>query len=229
MTQHDLMVRVLEDAGGKPVESMVPVGYRGKIADILFPDDDVIVEVKSLTTDRAADPKTGKAVGEMFSKNIHLGAPVFWGTRGFRLHDLDPRVAASTLRIVGQRVLAEAKAANKQIKATKEILAKPSALGVIALISPPFKLDRKSIAWLVNDAMREGRCSGIDVLFLVETTLDAPETRGNSNSFLAPYSRSGRQIPPHLLVAIDRSWGRITGQIGNRADSDDFHKYGATS
>src|SRR3546814_13231082 len=54
MNQHDLMVSVLTAAGGESIESHTRPGYTGKIADILFPADDVIVEVKSLTTDRAA-------------------------------------------------------------------------------------------------------------------------------------------------------------------------------
>lgn len=230
MTQHDLMVRVLCEAGGQTVESAVPVGYTGKIADILFADDDIVVEVKSLTTDRAAEPSAMRAVGEMFSKSHHLGAPVIFGTVSVNLHDLKPPVAANALRILGKRVLAEAKAANKQLKATKAILERPEALGVVALITPPFKLDRNSIEWVMGDAMRNGRCSGIDVLFLVETPLAAPEgQRRVGNSFLSLHSRGHRLIPEHLLEAIDCAWGWVTGQAGVRTDADDFHKFGATS
>ena len=64
MNQPDLMVSVLTAAGGEPVESHMRPGYTGKIADILFPADDVIIEVKSLTTDRAASGETSESVGE---------------------------------------------------------------------------------------------------------------------------------------------------------------------
>src|SRR3546814_5410241 len=81
MNQHDLMVSVLTAAGGESIESHTRPGYTGKIADILFPADDVIVEVKSLTTDRAASDETSEAVGEMFLRHTHMGAPVIFGTR----------------------------------------------------------------------------------------------------------------------------------------------------
>lgn len=229
--QHALLERVLCEAGGQPVAPLAPTGYTGKIADILFADDDVIVEIKSLTTDRAADPAVGEAVGEMFARSTHLGAPVIFGTMTIGLHDLDPRVAANALRILGKRVQAEAKAANMQLKATKAALGRHKALGVIALVSPPFTLDRNSIAWTMGDAMRDGRCSSIDVLLLVETPLARPaDPAAVGNSFLSLHSRDGtRVLPPHLVEAIDQAWGRVTGQPGRRADSDDFAKYGATS
>lgn len=230
MNQHDLMVRVLIEAGGQAVESAVPSGYRGRVADVLFAEDNVIVEVKSLTTDRANDPEVGQAVGEMFAKSTHLGAPVIFGTVAVNLHDLDPRVAANTLRIIGRRVQDVTKTANDQLKKTKLALNRPGAIGVVALITPPFKLDRKSIAWTMGDVMRDGRCSGIDLVFLVETPLAAsmPETN-IGNSFLSMHSRADRCLPDHLVEAIDQAWGRVTGQFGVRADDEDFHKYGATS
>lgn len=224
------MVRVLIDAGGGAAESAVPSGYKGRVADVLFAEDDVIVEVKSLTTDRANDPGVGQAVGEMFAKSMHLGAPVIFGTVGVNLHDLDPRVAANTLRIVGRRVQDVTKSANDQIKKTKVALDRPNAFGVVALITPPFKLDRKSIVWTMGDVMRDGRCSGIDLVFLVETPMATPEPEPHRpNSFLSMHSRGERGLPIHLVEAIYQAWGCVTGQHGMRADDEDFHKYGATS
>jgi len=230
MSQHELMEEVLRAAGGLDVATVVPADHTGRIADILFPDFDIVVEVKSLTTDRAASPETSSAIGEMMARNVHLGAPVFWGATSIRLHDLPEKVAANTLRIAGKRVLDEAKAANQQIKATKVALGRPNALGVLALITPPFKLDRQSIGWLIRDAMRDGRCSGIDVLFLVETALrgtaDAPHI---GNSFLSLHARADRIIPPDLVEAIHGAWGRVTGQLGRKVDQEKFRDLGATS
>jgi hypothetical protein len=230
MDQHELMVRVLQEAGGQPVEGVVPAGHEGKIADILFAAENVVVEVKSLTTDRAAEPATAQAVSEMFNRNLHLGAPKILDAMTINVHDLEPKVAINTMRIVAQRVRDEAKAANRQIKATKEVLGRADALGVVAIITPPFKLDRNSIVWAMGDAMREDRCSGIDLLFLAETPLAAPAgvVEGGS-SFLSFHPRGGFVMPRSLSEAIYQAWGRVTGQMGRLADVDDFHKYGATS
>lgn len=230
MNQHDLLVAVLRAAGGEDPAGLAPAGYRGKIADILFRDANVVVEVKSLTTDRAASPETSDAVGEMFRQHVHLGAPVIFGTVSVSLHDIPLPIAANTLRIGGKRVLDEAKAANRQIKATKTLLGRPDALGVLAIITPPFKLDRHSIIWLMGDAMRGGRCSGIDELLLVETRLGSPGG-GEGNSFLSRHTREGgdRVMSLDLVQAIGTAWGEVTGQPGGQADEGDYQRLGATS
>jgi hypothetical protein len=230
MTQHELVVDVLMGAGGQPPEAFLPPRYAGRKADVIFPDEDIIVEVKSLTMDRAADPKVSGAVGEMFARSTNLGAPVVFGRMQIGLHDLPPKVAANTLRIIGQRVLSEVRAANSQIKATKVALERPHAKGVLALVTPPFKLDRRSVAWLIRDALREGRNSSVNVIFLVETSLAAPPgTHGRRDSFMNFYSRDGDEMPRHLGEAIYQAWGRVTGQVGRLADEEDFRKLGATS
>lgn len=230
MNQHELMVSVLVDAGGVPAENVVPAGYKGKIADVLFAAEDVVVEVKSLTTDRANDPKISEVVGEMFSKNTHLGAPVIFGQVTIGLHDLAPPVATLALRILGRRVQDETKAANTQIKATKAVLGRPDAVGLVVLITPPFRLDRQSIIWTMNDAMRGGTCSGVDSLLLVETPLAAPPGVSQEGaSFLSLHGRGKRGFPAELAETIGQSWGCVTGQRGRHVNEEDFHNYGATS
>src|SRR3546814_6334240 len=71
-------------------------------------------------------------------------------------------------------------------------------MGLLALITPPFRLDRHSIVALVGDAMRDNRCRSIDQLFLVETPLAAPEPyRRWANSFMSLHSRpdGDRSLP----------------------------------
>lgn len=219
--QHTLLEKVLREAGAQSIAPLASAGYTGKIADMIFAEDDVIVEIKSLTTDRAADPAVGTAVGEMFARGTHLGAPVIFGTVTIGLHDLPVKVAANTLRIIGRRIQTETKAANKQLKASKVVLGRQKALGLVALITPPFKLDQDSIAWLVGDVLREGRCSSIDAVLLVETPLAGPsDPAANGKSFLTLHPRGDRVVPPHLVEEIYQAWGRVTGQLGLRRSAD---------
>lgn len=60
MDQHGFISSVFEAAGGEPVDALVPAGYTGKRADILFRTDGIIAEIKSLTNDRRNDPKVGE-------------------------------------------------------------------------------------------------------------------------------------------------------------------------
>jgi hypothetical protein len=231
VNQQELMMRVLQEAGGQAVETAMPDGYKGAVADILFPEDDVIVEIKSLTADRSSDPKVMEAIGQMLAENWDRGGAVVVGEMSVRLDSLERPIAANALRIVGQSVQNKARKASRQLAATKNALRRPNAVGVIVLITPPFKLGRNSIQWLFGDSFREGGCSSIDVVFLVQTPIGAPSgMQALKDSFLSFHSRPDRpprEVPERIVRAIDRSWGQTTGQLGRNVDSDDFEKFGA--
>src|SRR3546814_1033694 len=76
-------------------------------------------------------------------------------------------------------------------------------MGLLALITPPFRLDRHSIVALVGDAMRDNRCRSIDQLFLVETPLAAPEPyRRWANSFMSLHSRPEEIGRAHVCTPV---------------------------
>lgn len=228
--QHELMTRVLCHAGGRSVEDLLPQGYQGKKADVAFPDDNVIVEVKSIATDRANDPQTADALGLMFSQNTAKGAPVIFGQVSVRLHDLPREIAESALRIVGKRVQREAAEANRQIKASKAALGLDSAYGLLVFVTPPYKLDRHSIIWLFGDAIRGGTCRSVNGIMIVETPLVAPAGMSQTgNSFLSFHSRDARVLSLDLRERIGRAWGGVTGQMMHRADEEEFGRLGATA
>lgn len=231
MNQHDLMIAVLGASGGIPIETLVPKGQPGRIADMLFPDDNVIAEVKSLENDRAADPAILAAVADYFARNEHRGAPKIRETTVIRMHDLEPEIGIGTMRILAQRPIDVTKTANKQIKATKTALGRPDALGMLVIITPPFALDRNSIIWGVRDATRNDHCRSIDLLFLVETPLGREVDPGPAPpSFLSFHPRSeGQLVPERLEARLHQGWQTVTGQPGRLVDVDDFPKFGATS
>lgn len=230
MDQHELMVDVLRAAGGHPVEPYLPEGYNGRRADILFADPPVVVEVKSIGSDRAASTEVADALGVMFAKNITNGAPVITEKTTIHLYVLPEVIAHKAMRIIGKRVQRESVDANKQIKATIAALGLEDPYGLLVFITPPFRLDRRSIVWLVNDAVKGGTCRSINGILVVETPLGTSGALPSaSNAFISFHSRDGRKFPPALREAIGVAWGTVTGQRMHRADEEDFAKLGATS
>ncbi|WP_066810208.1 hypothetical protein [Sphingomonas asaccharolytica] len=229
MDQHELLIRVLCVAGGTEMESALPRDYAGERADALFERYDVVVEVKTLATDRANDPKIWDALGQMFAENVHEGAPIIFGQTKIGLHDLPENIAVKALRIAGKRVQREAAKANRQIKASKAALGRENAFGLLVLVTPPSGTDRRSLLWLVKDALRDGACSSINGVYLVETPIAAPfNVAGKIDSFLSFHSRGGRWFPRALRKRIGAAWGMVTGQGGILAREEDFHRYGAS-
>ena len=229
MDQHELLIRVLRLAGGVELESVLPADYVGERADAWFERYDVIVEVKTLSTDRAREPKVSEALGQMLADNIREGAPIIFGQTRIGLHDLPEKIAIRALRIGGKRVQREAAKANRQIKASKAALGQEKAFGLLLLVTPPSGIDRQSLLWLVKDALRDGQCSSINGVFLIETPIAAPfDVAGKVDSFLSFHSRDDRWFPRILRKRIAAAWGALTGQPGMLASEEDFLRYGAS-
>jgi hypothetical protein len=55
INQHQLVEAVFRACDGAQVDDLLPQGYKGKKADIVFSGENVIAEVKSLTSERAPD------------------------------------------------------------------------------------------------------------------------------------------------------------------------------
>lgn len=140
MDQHELVTIVLCAAGGRHAEEALPPGYAGKRADIVFASDNLVAEVKSLTSDRRQEPQVATKLGAVMERNVAFGAPIVFGTMNVRLHDLPKPVAEQALRVVGARVRKEVTSARAQIAATRTVLAMPDAYGLVVFVSPPERL-----------------------------------------------------------------------------------------
>jgi len=197
-----------------PVEMAIPVDYAGKRADILFETDNLIVEIKSLTSDRRNDPQVATKLGEVFLQNANLGGPIPFGEMTVRLHDLPTSLAERSLRVVGKRVRAEVAFAAKQVQATRDVLQIPDAFGLVVFVSPPDGIGHASMAWLINDVVGKTEDHhGLDGALVIETSLGlATELASASNSFSAFSSISGRTLPDGFGERVAEAWECATGQ-----------------
>lgn len=141
-------------AGGRHAGESLSPSYVGKRADVVFVSDNLVAEVKSLTSDRRQDPQVATKLGAVMERNVALGSPIVSGSINVRLHDLPKSVAEQALRVVGARVRKEVTSARAQIAATRTALAMPDAYGLVVFVSPPERLGNQTMAWLINDALR---------------------------------------------------------------------------
>lgn len=211
--QHDLMVSVLLEAGGLDAEKLRPMGASGQIADVVFADSDLIVEVKSLETDRPSDPAIQRKVGEKLnSDSSQFGGPILFGTRQIDLTSLPEPTAWNILRIIGRNAQAAVDKANRQIKATKQVLNRPNALGCLALICPPHELDHDVVLQLIADAIRGGRNSAIHLAVVAHSPMLAPFGRQVGDSSLVFQGREGIRPSAAMLRKIGAAWAAAHGQ-----------------
>lgn len=228
--QHELVTTFLCAGGGHRVEDLLPAAYVGKRADVVFGSDNVIAEVKSLTSDRRRDPQVATKLGSVMERNVHRGAPIVFGTMTVRAHDLPKPVAEQALRVVGSRVRKEVSSAKEQLAATKAALGMPDAYCLLVFVTPPEQIGVETIAWLIGDAVKHSyNPTGIDGALVIETPLGLPT--GSSelrDSFLGLFSLSGRPLPPAFNERIMEAWGTVTSQVSRIADVEDFVRLGAS-
>ncbi len=160
----------------------------------------------------------------MFSRHTHMGAPVIFGTATVNLHELPPAIAINTLRIAGKRVLTEAKAANAQLKATKAALGRPEATGLLALITPAFRLDRHSVVALVGDAMRDNRCRSIDQLFWSKRRLPRRSHIGGGETASCHFIRGRMAIDFCRSISLKQSDVRGARSPGSLGAKEDYYR-----
>lgn len=228
--QHELIERILCVAGGVPVETVVPVDYAGKRADIWFEADNLILEIKSLTSDRRNDPQVATKLGEVFLQNANLGGPIPFGEMKVQLHDLPPLLAERSLRVVGKRVRAEVASAAKQVQATRNVLQVPEAFGLVVFVSPPDRIGHASIAWLINDVVSKSEDRlGLDCALVIETPLGLEtESSSTDSTFSAFFSISERPLPDAFAERVANAWELTTGQRARPAERAMFTALGAS-
>lgn len=132
---HDQICAALEKAGGTNCDALIadPNAVR---ADVYFPDAGVVVEVKSLTSDRNKTQSVRQRAGLILHESAAKeGGPVFFGDVTVPLSSLPRNTAEKLLMNLGQRVAKEIRSANKQIKATAQVLDK-RAVGLIVFGVP---------------------------------------------------------------------------------------------
>lgn len=229
MDQHQLITAILIAAGGVEPEALLPPGYAGKRADIVFPAEAVIAEIKSLASDRTADEALSARIIDLVAAEAARGTPIpIYGGR-VRLHDLPPPLAERILRLVGKRVRKEISVAARQIAATRQALAMPGAYGLIVVVTPPGRIGNASIGWLINDVMKQtGTGVGIDGAFIIETALGHDPDARVANSFSSLFSVSDRNFPDDLRGRIGAAWERETGQRARPGEFEAFVSLGAT-
>lgn len=228
--QHELVTTFLCAGGGHRVEDSLPADYTGKRADVVFPTDNVIAEIKSIASDRRNDPQVATKLGSIMERNVHRGAPIIFGTTTVRAHDLPKPIAEQALRVVGSRVRKEVSSAKEQLAATKAAFGMLDAYCLLVVVTPPEQIGVETIAWLIGDAIRHSEnTTEIDGALVIETPLGLPTgSYERKDSFLGLFSISGRPLSPAFIQRIGEAWGIVTSQVARTADVEDFVRLGAS-
>ena len=230
MDQHELITNILLAAGGQPPEAVLPSTYKGKRADAIFKEDNLIAEVKSLTADRTNDPQMMEKIAAMFARNTDQGAPVVFGTVSMKLSDFPKKNRSFYTKGTRKAGNYRATQGEKQICQTQDELGWTDTYRLIVFVTPPRRLGHQNIRWLISDAVKESdKAEGLDGALIFETPLCFPErTTESPDSFSCLWSISGRPFPSSLASRIGVAWEQVTSQRARPTEYESFISLGAT-
>jgi hypothetical protein len=133
---HDELCAAIYACGGMPPESLLPAEYGGPKADAVFPTERVVVEVKSLCTDRVEAAEVEGLVDQLFSEWTRNSGPVVFGQVKFDVREMPEPYRGKLLEFYGKRVKRELGHANRQIRETAAALGWNDVFGIVTFLTP---------------------------------------------------------------------------------------------
>ncbi|GGB87937.1 hypothetical protein GCM10011494_02850 [Novosphingobium endophyticum] len=212
---HDLMCTSLCRAGGRPCEQLIS-GHSGRVADIAFPDDQIVIEVKSITTDRGNDRAVQIRAGEILNEWAAKGAaPVLFGRKKVWLPDLQWDVARDLLKNLGNRVRREVAHANAQVRSTATALGFDQPRGLCVFVTPGnFAVGAKELREIVAHSVKPGEYRSLNAFLFVESwTEPGPPTKRLE---VRPASRETMPgLPEGFMQRIMLPWfAMVSARVG---------------
>lgn len=201
---HDELCAGFIDAGATPADQLLPLRYNGKKADVVFVAERVIVEVKSLFDDSLESTRVRTNFDRIVLEWMKKGGPIIFGTVNLDLSDLPPAMAEEMISYVGERVRTGLKDANRQIRATVEMLDWDDFNGIAVFASPAhFKTHPGVIARAAWDLLRR---SDRTPLLNGLMTFWVPVEDRPGQLMIIPHTRGERSIPAGIYERMGRGF-----------------------
>ncbi len=216
---HDVLCQAGVLAGGIPCEKFLPNEKGRKLADLVFPDYGLLVEVKSITADRGNSPRLTAVLSEMYNAYVVRGeVDPIEGRQTVLLKDLPPQLAWEFLQEIGPRVRHEIKVANRQIRETAERLKWSDSMGVVLIVTPAhFWLHARIVSDIVIRTLTKDSFRSINgaVVFDAWTLREGEPDR---MLMAQPVSSPDRALPPiDLMERIAINFAALSEQLTGRS------------
>lgn len=216
---HDELCEALFSAGADRPEALLPKGYNDQKADAIFSDRRVIVEVKSLCTDRVEAAEVEGIVNEIFAEWTRNGGPVPFGTVNFDVAAMPDQYARKLISFYGNRVRRELGKASGQIRDTISALGwSERPFGIVAFITPSsFRTHAGVIGRTAWDLLkRPDQAPYVDAIMTFAVPVEDHGSNNSREMLVVPQPRGDASIPDGLASHIADTWAlHYTTQVGS--------------
>ena len=205
-----LMGQAIRAADGQRVTELVGVNPSFDNADYVFPEDNIVAELKSLEKDFLSDPAAGDKMHELYNRWLDEGkdVPFIYGAGVLRTDQIPVECARELIGIFKNKFeSAVLRKANRQIRETKENLNHPDAVGLLLLSNEGnFAFDPAMVAHVLFHSLGSKFSSIEHVIFFsanlrVQTASSAP-----APLFASIRLPNRRQPTPEFLKRLGSRW-----------------------
>ncbi len=194
--------------GGQRVADLIPANPNFENADYLFLADNIVAELKEITTEFHLAEGHYQKLYEVFC-DLERTNKMTWADVEAGRFPREFRVQQTRLfRPPIQRML---KKANRQIRATKDHLKLEAARGLILVVNDGFtSISPLWVKALIAESLVHSHKS-IDafVYLTVNTYVDLPSSEYANLIWTAAYNKSAPDSLVHFVDEIGRAWGKF--------------------
>jgi len=207
------MDQAVRAAGGQRVTKLVDVNPSFDNADYVFPEDNIVAELKSLKNDFLSDPAVGVKMHELYNRWLDEGkeVPVIYGEGVLRTDQLPIECARELIGIFkGKLESAVLRKANRQIRETKENLNHPEAMGLLLILNEGnFAFDPAMVAHVLFHSLGS-KFSSIEHLILFSANLRVQTASSARAPLFASIRFSNRRQPTReFLTRLGSRWVEV--------------------
>jgi hypothetical protein len=215
----EAFVRVVRYAGGLLVSDLLPARTNlPKNADYVFPEFDVIAELKRLNEDHDFSANIQLLYQEWVAQGKQV--PLVWGRARIDLRSLPLECAHQVISLHRKPIQRRVRDANEQIRSTRKALDMERAKGLLVLVQDgDYSISPETVINLVQRCFRGGHFSCINDLVLANGNMRAisPGDPLNYMFFVHGYRDAGRAVPSELIERLNTGWrqelDRIAGVV----------------
>lgn len=204
--------------GGVRVEVFRPNIPAGVLnADYLFPEDNVIAELKCT----ASDPKDFKTYNErLFACYRHLGyTDEQIGSKVFGMRPPPQDVRKRMFNLAKRPVVEAIKYANKQVRSTKILLGRNDAKGLLLLANDNnYGFTPAQFLSVISTAFANIENPHLDAIVFLTPNVQYDDKTGILQSYWIPIYNVGSEAFSDFVNDLGRAWGEYTEDLHGSSD-----------
>lgn len=207
----------MRSIGGKRPAEIDPNASNALNADVVLPDDGVILEVKTLMSDPSERSEHIEKVSAIYRKWIgRPGVPIVFGQVAINTSDVPEALAFELLRTLAGPIRTGVTKANKQIRELKRSLGMPEAHGVLVLCNAgATTLTPHFVMHALHHALGNRHSSIDSLIYLTHgVPVQLPGLPEPTEFFATLTREGGKRLPAELGQRIQDAWMRHQSRNG---------------